>query len=737
MATIDIFEGSDDTTSYRSIYIGILFSGSITGHTQDTVTVGIKANPGAGIPEGSDTTKQKMVLKGTGLKFDKDGKVTAGTITSVDFINKLGLVARLTDSIDAAKIYDAFVEASKFNLTPIFDILFNRVPYLVNGSKYDDVFGFASLGDTFFGNGGNDTLSGHGGNDTIHGGIGDDKLFGGVDDDTIFGDAGNDWLRGDDRDVDGNGDDTMDGGAGDDLFFFDGGKDVLKGGDGTDLLNFLDPPDSGKPFTVDLGKGTVSQDGKNLGVKLSGIEGVVGSLSTSGDKYIGDERDNLFVPGGFSVEVDGKGGHDRLAFYRHDAAFGGATREYSVNIDAEAGTANRTSDQSAVKFKSIESFAGSAYGDTIKGSDRDEEFLPMQGWDTVDGGDGTDMLSFELEVAAGNPFNSRQGAVVDLADGKAVDTEKGQDTLSNIENVTGSTLSDTISGDGKGNLLRGIAGKDALDGRGGDDTLIGGAGRDALTGGTGSDTASYADAAKGVAASLAKTSTNTGDAKGDSYLLVENLAGSAFADKLTGNGGRNKLSGGDGNDVLKGGGDKDQLIGDDGRDTAAYADAARGVSASLAKPRLNTGEAKGDTYSSIENLSGSKHGDRLTGNAKENTLTGGEGRDTFVFVSKLSAKTNIDTIGDFSHADDTIALDDAIFGKLKLSDGHLAAGMFRDLAEKATDENKDARILYDSEHGDLKFDKDGAGKAKAVTFAHLDDHKGDFPSLAADDFIRV
>lgn len=47
-----------------------------------------------------------------------------------------------------------------------------------------------------------------------------------------------------------------------------------------------------------------------------------------------------------------------------------------------------------------------------------------------------------------------------------------------------------------------------------------------------------------------------------------------------------------------------------------------GVTANLANAGLNTNEAKGDTYSGIENLFGSAFGDKLTGNTGENTLTG-------------------------------------------------------------------------------------------------------------------
>ncbi|HLF20864.1 MAG TPA: calcium-binding protein, partial [Aestuariivirga sp.] len=97
------------------------------------------------------------------------------------------------------------------------------------------------------------------------------------------------------------------------------------------------------------------------------------------------------------------------------------------------------------------------------------------------------------------------------------------------------------------------------------------------------------------------------------------ISGGAFADTLSGLGG---------DDVLEGRASSDSLSGGLGNDTASYAHAGAGLLANLANPGVNTGDATGDTYTSIENLTGSALADTLTGDGTNNKLSGGKGADT-------------------------------------------------------------------------------------------------------------
>jgi hypothetical protein len=97
---------------------------------------------------------------------------------------------------------------------------------------------------------------------------------------------------------------------------------------------------------------------------------------------------------------------------------------------------------------------------------------------------------------------------------------------------------------GGDDAIYGLGGNDSIYGLGGDDSIVGGTGADFLNGGTGTDAASYFNSTAGVVASLAAGVGVGGDAEGDTYLYIEDLVGSVYADALVGDDGDNFLYGG-------------------------------------------------------------------------------------------------------------------------------------------------------------------------------------------------
>jgi Ca2+-binding RTX toxin-like protein len=122
--------------------------------------------------------------------------------------------------------------------------------------------------------------------------------------------------------------------------------------------------------------------------------------------------------------------------------------------------------------------------------------------------------------------------------------------------------------------------------------------------------------------------------------------------------------------VLDGGPGGDDLRGGAGIDFASYENSAAGVTASLFLPFVNTGEASGDTYTSIQGLIGSSFDDVLAGDFSSNELRGGGGSDTLSGLfgnDRLEGGAGNDVLRG-GWGNDTFAFNSRHFGSDTISD---------------------------------------------------------------------
>ncbi len=242
--------------------------------------------------------------------------------------------------------------------------------------------------------------------------------------------------------------------------------------------------------------------------------------------------------------------------------------------------------------------------------------------------------------------------------------------------MDGGDGADTLDGGAGNDALDGGLGSDLLDGGAGNDTLRGGAGNDVILGGSGIDTASFSDAAAPVIVDLLVTAPQaTGGGGQDTLRDIERLVGSSFADRLSGNADANLLSGGAGNDTLVGRAGADTLIGGaaadwldggDGIDAASYSGSVAGaITVNLLLGTAAGGDAAGDRFVSIENVTGGNGNDTLTGNAQTNVLVGGLGDDLLSGGDGndvLQGGAGTDTLDGGAGAYDTVSYAEATAG---------------------------------------------------------------------------
>ncbi len=248
----------------------------------------------------------------------------------------------------------------------------------------------------------------------------------------------------------------------------------------------------------------------------------------------------------------------------------------------------------------------------LVGSVGDDTFIMSSGQSTVSGGDGIDSVDYS---------NANPSILVDLLFERINARDAEGDSFTGVENLIGTRGADNIRGTLENNQLFGGDNVDYIFGRRGNDTLTGGIGDDVLFGGVGADVlnggehrdrAQYSESLSPVRVDLVSPHTNTGEAYGDVFVSIEDLAGSRFGDSLFGDNGNNRLFGREGNDSLLG--------------------------------------RYGDDY-----LNGGSGDDLLIGGHADDILRGGTGADVFVFSE------GHDVIEDFNLLEDSLEIHNSAF----------------------------------------------------------------------------
>ncbi|WBY08674.1 cadherin domain-containing protein [Sphingomonas sp. 7/4-4] len=510
----------------------------------------------------------------------------------------------------------------------------------------DDVVAGGLGNDIIAGNSGSDTLRGEGGDDVLYGGTGNDMLDGGAGKDLLIGGMGFDIASyksataavrvyltltsanlGDAVGDEYYGIEGVLGGSGNDTLGGDTGQNQLEGGAGTDSL-WGNTGDDVYVWNLNYGVDTVYD-------AAFGVTGVTPTFDTTVDAGI----DILELGAGLSLTDMQFAWSGNDLYLRKDNT---TTQQVTLQGQANANTRIETlqlADGLAVSLANVlvaasstqlvgtagddllagqagalaDNLAGGAGNDALVGYAGDDQLFGGDGDDVLEGGLGADMLDGGANTAIGTTetagdtvryVRSAAGVTVNLTvAGAQVGGDAAGDVLAGIENVVGSQLVDTITGDAGGNRLAGLDGNDTLRGGGGDDVLLGDGGDDFLYGDDG----------------------------------IDAISGGEGADRIWGGAGDDRLDGGDGADTIYGDAGKDTLTGGADRDTLYGGDDDDTLSG-------------GDGIDTIDSGAGN---DTISGGAGNDTLSDGGGDDVYLFDSRSGDDALIDLSGKNSIVFDT------------------------------------------------------------------------------------
>jgi Ca2+-binding RTX toxin-like protein len=387
---------------------------------------------------------------------------------------------------------------------------------------------------------------------------------------------------------------------------------------------------------------------------------VVGDLFNGGaaaETFNGTAGDDIAFGGGGNDVLNGNDGNDQLFGQAgNDILNGGNGNDI---LDGGAGNDTLTGDAGNDAFlytmsTGTDTFAGGLGFDTLNitgtaGNDTLDVTYNGTALTTVEGGavTGVEAVTADLlgQAAGGRDALSYNGTTTAVTVNLTTGTASGFASIANIENVTGGSGNDTLTGNANANTLNGGTGDDtffATIGDGNGDSYNGGGN---TTGAGGGDT--YDLSHTNAGATVTATSASSADIGTDTLGGIENIVGSQGNDTITLNTGSNVIDGQGGDDALAGGDSADRLSGGSGNDTLLGGAGNDTLQGDAGNDTLQ-GDAGSDT------LLGGLGSDTLNGGAAQDTLTGGLGEaDTFVFTSTADTGNTAatrDRITDFEEA---------------------------------------------------------------------------------------
>ncbi len=242
---------------------------------------------------------------------------------------------------------------------------------------------------------------------------------------------------------------------------------------GTDTLRYT----GSKNANISLKAATLDYSATGGGV-VSYVKGIHGGLTIANgvsiERAIGGTGNDVFHGGTGHNTIDGGAGFDTMDY---------SDRYKAVSVVLQ-GTATASVSVGGVvedKLLHIEAIIGSGQNDALVGDALNNRFRGMAGSDWINGRAGRDTADYS---------DKTKSVAVSLDGSDVVGVTVGgvaEDKIKNIENLTGGSAGDRLTGDWLANAIAGRSGIDTIDGSEGNDTIDGGGGSDILTGGLGVD----------------------------------------------------------------------------------------------------------------------------------------------------------------------------------------------------------------------------------------------------------